>query len=131
VPDGAVLLVRPGNYLSFTIAGKSLRILGEPGVVVHPAGFTLSGTPYAISGNGNVRYDPSVVMSTPMFAPGITATSMLLPRIAASFAGAVATCSSTANPASSARSRSRCPGRASSCPASTARSGSTARRSRR
>ena len=246
VPDGAVLLVRPGNYQSFTISGKSLRILGEPGVVVHPpgasppsitvgglqanqtvvlrdltvalgyptgstgialigcqgtvllervragsssgtvsrvnatncdrllirehdqttgffpftltncntviedsflgagmgwvvgagitqtggtlqlsncvvqggvdlfgggtvdavvmntgelrllggsslgAGFTLSGTPYAISGTGNVRFDPSVVMSTPNFAPGIMATSTPLPRVAASFTGAVA-----------------------------------------
>lgn len=32
VPDGAVLLVRPGHYASFAITGKSLTILGGVGV---------------------------------------------------------------------------------------------------
>ncbi|HZN41781.1 MAG TPA: hypothetical protein VFD82_23455 [Planctomycetota bacterium] len=37
VPDGAVLLVRPGNYSQFTIDGKSLAVLGEPGAAVASA----------------------------------------------------------------------------------------------
>ncbi|MCB9876201.1 MAG: hypothetical protein H6835_01255 [Planctomycetes bacterium] len=32
VPDGAVLLVRAGNYSSFTIQQKGLTVLGDPGV---------------------------------------------------------------------------------------------------
>ena len=31
-PDGAVLQVRPGHYASFAITGKSLTIVGGPGV---------------------------------------------------------------------------------------------------
>jgi len=34
VPDGAVLVVRAGNYGSFTIDGKGLTVLGEPGAQV-------------------------------------------------------------------------------------------------
>ena len=34
VPDGAVLFVQPGIYASFTIDGKSLTVIGGPGVVV-------------------------------------------------------------------------------------------------
>lgn len=34
VPDGAVLRVRAGNYGGFTIASKSLTILGEPGATL-------------------------------------------------------------------------------------------------
>ena len=34
VPDGAVLDVRPGVYGSFTIDGKSLTVLAQPGVIV-------------------------------------------------------------------------------------------------
>ncbi len=34
VPDGAVLIVRPGNYQAFSMSGKGLSILGEPGAVV-------------------------------------------------------------------------------------------------
>ncbi len=33
-PDGAVLLVSPGNYDGFTIAGKGLTILGGAGVLI-------------------------------------------------------------------------------------------------
>ncbi|MCA8950654.1 MAG: hypothetical protein KDE27_14225 [Planctomycetes bacterium] len=34
VPDGAVLLVRPGSYAGFTAAQKGLVVLGEPGVTI-------------------------------------------------------------------------------------------------
>jgi hypothetical protein len=34
VPDGAVLVVRAGVYEPFTIVGKGLKVLGEPGVTV-------------------------------------------------------------------------------------------------
>ncbi|MBM4060903.1 MAG: hypothetical protein FJ265_07375 [Planctomycetes bacterium] len=34
VPDGAVLLVRAGNYAGFTVAGKGLAILGDPRVAI-------------------------------------------------------------------------------------------------
>lgn len=34
VPDGAVLIVRPGSYQAFSMSGKGLTILGEPGAVV-------------------------------------------------------------------------------------------------
>lgn len=34
VPDGAVLLVRPGNYAGFTVAGKGFSVLGGAGVTV-------------------------------------------------------------------------------------------------
>jgi hypothetical protein len=39
VPDGATLLVRPGNYSSFTIDAKGLTLLMDAGATVHwPAG---------------------------------------------------------------------------------------------
>ena len=34
VPDGATLIVRPGNYSGFSSVGKGLTLLGEPGAVV-------------------------------------------------------------------------------------------------
>lgn len=34
VPDGAILLVRPGNYADFVVDGKGLRILADPGALV-------------------------------------------------------------------------------------------------
>ncbi|MCA9205516.1 MAG: hypothetical protein KDA59_20830 [Planctomycetales bacterium] len=37
VPDGAVLLVRAGNYSSFTIQQKGLTVLGDPGVTIGDA----------------------------------------------------------------------------------------------
>jgi pectin methylesterase-like acyl-CoA thioesterase len=47
VPEGAVLRVRAGDYASFTIDGRSVTVLGEPGAVVrslvnpgHPASST-------------------------------------------------------------------------------------------
>lgn len=43
VPDGAVLLVRPGAYAGFTLAGKGLVILGAPGVSI-TSGIALAGT---------------------------------------------------------------------------------------
>lgn len=36
-PDGAVLIVRAGNYPGMTILGKGLKVLAEPGVVVFGA----------------------------------------------------------------------------------------------
>jgi hypothetical protein len=39
VPDGAVLLVLPGTYAPFTIAGKGLTILGQSGVEISGAFF--------------------------------------------------------------------------------------------
>ncbi|MFY9345688.1 MAG: hypothetical protein WAT39_24565 [Planctomycetota bacterium] len=49
VPNGAVLLVLPGTYAPFTIAGKGLTILGQGGVVISgpfyaPIAITVSGT---------------------------------------------------------------------------------------
>lgn len=35
VPDGAVLDVRPGTYSTFTIAGKSVAVIGGPGVWIY------------------------------------------------------------------------------------------------
>ena len=66
VPDGAVLLVRSGSYLSFTIPGKSLRILGEPGVIVHPPG--ASGTSITISSLGPSQ---TVVLRDVAVGPGL------------------------------------------------------------
>ncbi|HEX6810677.1 MAG TPA: hypothetical protein VF384_03545 [Planctomycetota bacterium] len=40
VPSGSVLIVRQGSYLPFVISGKSLKILGDPGVTVHPPSAT-------------------------------------------------------------------------------------------
>jgi hypothetical protein len=34
VPDGSVLLVRPGSYSGFTLVGKGLTILADPGVAI-------------------------------------------------------------------------------------------------
>ncbi|MCA8951963.1 MAG: hypothetical protein KDE27_20810 [Planctomycetes bacterium] len=42
VPDGAVVLVRPGTYDSFAIQGKSLSVFGGPGVAVTALGATTS-----------------------------------------------------------------------------------------
>lgn len=40
VPDGAVLVVRAGQYPGpITVVGKGLAILGEPGVIVHTTSF--------------------------------------------------------------------------------------------
>ena len=36
VPDGAVLLVRPGTYTAFEIVGKGVSVLGGPGAVIAP-----------------------------------------------------------------------------------------------
>lgn len=49
VPSGAVLLVRPGSYLPFSINGKGLSILGTSGVVItniitFPVTISISGT---------------------------------------------------------------------------------------
>ena len=45
VPDGAVLLVRPGIYTGFTISGKGLSVLGEAGVGVTGPVFVDSTSP--------------------------------------------------------------------------------------
>ena len=34
VPDGAVIVVRPGTYSHFTIGNKSLKLLADPGAIV-------------------------------------------------------------------------------------------------
>jgi hypothetical protein len=34
VPDGAVLDVRPGSYAGFSLSGKGLTVLGQPGVAI-------------------------------------------------------------------------------------------------
>ncbi|MBL8722933.1 MAG: hypothetical protein JNK49_02755 [Planctomycetes bacterium] len=38
VPNGAVLLVRPGNYQSPSLGAKTLTLLGEPGANLQPTG---------------------------------------------------------------------------------------------
>jgi hypothetical protein len=43
VPDGAVLLVRPGGYAGFTLNGKGLTILADPGAALLSS-ITISGT---------------------------------------------------------------------------------------
>ncbi len=48
VPDGSVLLVRAGLYFEFTIAGKGLKVLCEPGVTVLQSFF--GGSPIAVHG---------------------------------------------------------------------------------
>jgi hypothetical protein len=44
VPDGSTLVVRPGLYAPFTITGKGLKVVGEPGMVIFA-----SATPLNIS----------------------------------------------------------------------------------
>lgn len=39
VPSGATLLVRPGTYPAFILAGKAMTILGEPGTIVETGNF--------------------------------------------------------------------------------------------
>lgn len=41
-PNGAVLLVRPGSYDPFSVSGKALTILGQPGVQVQGPFFGLT-----------------------------------------------------------------------------------------
>lgn len=65
VPDGAVLLVRPGSYGGFTIAQKGLVVLADPGVQVAGTiavsrtaphqGFVLRGVSWSLPPGGGLR----------------------------------------------------------------------------
>jgi hypothetical protein len=65
VPDGAVLIVRSGNYQSFALNGRGLTILGEPGAhLVSNVPCTITGVPanraFAMRGvNGGVGSSPA------------------------------------------------------------------------
>ena len=73
--------------------GGDLRLLGNT---------TLSSiavsTSFTVGGSGTVRYDNSVVVAAPMFAPTITATALEMPTMTTSFAGGQATASVTGAP---------------------------------
>ena len=85
--QGGVDLFGGGTVHAVAMNGGELRLLAGTEL---QAGFTVSGAVYAVAGTGNVLFDPSIVMSTPNFAAGVTATSTALPRITTGFTGSVA-----------------------------------------
>ncbi|MFT4511656.1 MAG: hypothetical protein ACI89X_004765 [Planctomycetota bacterium] len=83
VPDGAVLVVRPGQYLSFGIDNKSMTVLGESGAEIYDLAAILQIT--NLTANQHVKLRGLSVagllgpagLPTPL--PGIADPIMLLP----------------------------------------------------
>lgn len=67
VPDGAVLLVRPGVYHDFAIDAKGLAVLGEPGAVVVRNSFSPTVVVTNLAPTQTVRLHGLVLAGAPSF----------------------------------------------------------------